>query len=46
VPLLQKLFGTVALHAAAWWRILLFGVLVFCVVEAEKMWFRRRNKVK
>ena len=41
-PLLQKLFGTVALDAAAWGRIALFGVLLFAAVELEKMWFRWR----
>ena len=41
----QKLFDTVALDAAVWWRILLFGALLFCVVEAEKMWLRNRNSV-
>ena len=43
-PPFQKLFGTAALDAAAWWRITLFGVLLFCVVELEKMWFRRRGE--
>ena len=42
-PLLQKLFGTVALDAAAWGRIALFGVLLFAAVELEKMWLRRRH---
>ncbi len=37
----QKLFGTVSLDAAAWWRILLFGVLLFCAVEIEKLVLRR-----
>ncbi len=42
-PSFQKLFGTVALDAAAWWRILLFGVLLFCAVEIEKALLRRWN---
>jgi magnesium-transporting ATPase (P-type) len=40
-PAFQKLFGTVALDAAVWWRILLFGALLFGVVEIEKLLFRR-----
>lgn len=40
-PLFQQLFGTVALDAAMWWRIALFGALLFGAVELEKMWFRR-----
>ncbi len=42
-PSFQKLFGTVALDAAAWWSILLFGVLLFCAVEIEKALLRRWN---
>ncbi|MBI1887764.1 MAG: cation-transporting P-type ATPase [Nitrosomonadales bacterium] len=41
-PLFQQLFGTVALDAAMWGRIALFGVLLFAAVELEKLWFRRR----
>ncbi len=44
MPLFQKLFGTAALDAVAWWRITLFGMLLFCVVEAEKLWFRSRER--
>jgi magnesium-transporting ATPase (P-type) len=43
-PPFQRLFGTVALDAAVWWRILLFGTLLFGVVEIEKMLFRHRGK--
>ncbi len=43
-PPFQKLFGTEALDAAVWLRILLYGALLFIVVEAEKMWLRRRHK--
>ena len=39
-PPFQRLFGTVALDVAAWWRILLFGVLLFCAVETEKLVLR------
>ncbi|WP_435628172.1 cation-transporting P-type ATPase [Candidatus Ferrigenium straubiae] len=42
-PLLQRLFGTSALDAMAWWRILLFGVVLFAAVEIEKTWLRRRQ---
>jgi magnesium-transporting ATPase (P-type) len=44
-PIFQKLFGTAAIDAAAWGRILLFGVVLFLAVEAEKMLLRRRNNV-
>ncbi len=37
----QKLFGTVALDASAWWRILLFGLVLFAAVEIEKSLLRR-----
>jgi magnesium-transporting ATPase (P-type) len=41
VPLMQTLFHTAALDLAAWGRILLFGVLVLLLVEAEKAVMRR-----
>ncbi len=41
----QQMFGTTSIDAATWGRILLFGALLFCVVEAEKMWLRNRNSV-
>ncbi len=40
-PLFQQLFGTAAIDAGAWWRILLFGVLLFVTVETEKAGLRR-----
>jgi magnesium-transporting ATPase (P-type) len=40
-PLFQKLFGTAAIDAVAWWRILLFGVMLFGAVEIEKAWIKR-----
>ena len=43
-PLFQRLFGTAALDATVWWRILLFGVALFVIVEAEKAWLRWRNE--
>ncbi len=41
VPFMQRLFGTVALDGATWWRILLFGALLFGAVEIEKAALRR-----
>ena len=41
LPFMQKMFGVVALDAAAWVRILSFGVLLFAAVEVEKAMFRR-----
>ena len=38
---MQKLFGVVALDAAAWGLILGFGVLLFIAVELEKLAIRR-----
>jgi len=40
-PLFQQLFGTAAIDAVAWWRILLFGVALFVAVETEKAVLRR-----
>lgn len=42
-PPLQKMFGTAAIDAATWGRILVFGVLLFILVELEKLWVRRRT---
>jgi len=42
-PPFQRLFGTVALDISVWWRIFLFGVLLFAIVEAEKMLLRNRQ---
>ncbi len=41
VPFMQKMFGVVALDAAAWGLILGFGVLLFIAVEVEKLAIRR-----
>ncbi|MDP4028989.1 MAG: cation-transporting P-type ATPase [Gallionella sp.] len=41
VPFMQKMFGVVALDAAAWGLILGFGVLLFIAVELEKLAIRR-----
>jgi magnesium-transporting ATPase (P-type) len=40
-PLFQQLFGTAAIDAVAWWRILLFGLVLFVAVEIEKAVLRR-----
>jgi len=44
LPFMQQLFGVVALDMAAWGRILLFGILLFAAVEAEKMWLRHHAR--
>ncbi|MDP2144891.1 MAG: cation-transporting P-type ATPase [Gallionella sp.] len=43
LPFMQKLFGVVALDAAAWGLIAGFGVLLFVVIEIEKRLFRSRS---
>jgi magnesium-transporting ATPase (P-type) len=43
LPLLQALFSTAALDAAAWGRIVLFGVVVYGVVEVEKAVIRSNH---
>ncbi|WP_194715100.1 cation-transporting P-type ATPase [Noviherbaspirillum soli] len=42
LPAMQAAFGTAPLQAGAWGRILLFGVALMLVVEAEK-WLLRRT---
>lgn len=42
LPLMQSLFHTADLDAATWLRIVAAGVLVLLVVEAEKVFWRRR----
>ncbi len=44
LPLLQSLFATTALDLATWGRIVLFGVIVYSVVEIEKAVIRRGNR--
>jgi magnesium-transporting ATPase (P-type) len=44
VPLMQALFGVVALDAAAWGLIAGFGVLLFVAVELEKKVLRSMLK--
>ena len=41
LPVMQKMFGTIALDGAAWFKIFAFGVLVLLLVETEK-WLLRR----
>jgi magnesium-transporting ATPase (P-type) len=44
LPAMQALFATAALDAAAWGRIVLFGVIVYGVVEIEKAVIRGNHK--
>lgn len=44
LPLLQSLFATTALDLATWGRIVLFGVIVYSVVEIEKAFIRYRGR--
>ena len=46
LPFMQKLFGVVALDAAAWGLIAGFGVLLFVAVELEKLALRNINARK
>ena len=41
LPFMQKLFGVVALDAAAWSLIAGFGVLLFAALEVEKLAIRK-----
>ena len=42
-PTMQALFGTAALDVEAWWRIGIFGVALFAIVEFEKSLLRRAS---
>ena len=42
-PVMQQLFGTTALDAAAWGRIVAFSLFLFFAIECEKYWLRRRG---
>ena len=44
LPVLQMLFATAALDLAAWGRILVFGIVVYSVVEIEKALIRGNHK--
>ncbi|NTV87545.1 MAG: cation-transporting P-type ATPase, partial [Burkholderiaceae bacterium] len=41
LPLMQTLFATAPLDGSTWVRVLLFGILVYSVVELEKALIRR-----
>jgi magnesium-transporting ATPase (P-type) len=43
-PPMQYLFGTTAMTPADWGRVLVFGAIVFVLVEAEKAVLRRRRR--
>jgi magnesium-transporting ATPase (P-type) len=43
LPFMHRLFGTAALDLAAWWRVGAFGVVLFLVVEMEKLLLRRNH---
>jgi magnesium-transporting ATPase (P-type) len=43
LPVMQTLFGSAALDIDSWWRILLFGLGLFLVIELEKRLFSRRH---
>ncbi|MEQ1816927.1 MAG: cation-transporting P-type ATPase [Nitrosomonas sp.] len=43
LPVMQQLFGTTALDAAAWVRIIAVSLLLFLVIELEKYLLRRRG---
>ncbi len=43
LPFKQGLFGTDHLDAETWLRVVMAGVLVFLVIEAEKVFWRRRS---
>lgn len=44
LPAAQLLFGTAAIGPGAWLRIAGFGMLLFAIVELEKLLFRRRRR--
>jgi magnesium-transporting ATPase (P-type) len=43
LPVMQQLFGTAALDAAAWGRIIAASLLLFLIIELEKYLLRRRG---
>jgi hypothetical protein len=43
LPLMQTLFSTAALDATRWVHILIFGIIVYSVVEIEKAVIRRNK---
>lgn len=42
LPLMQQLFGTTALDASTWVRIIAVSLVLFLVIELEKFWLRRK----
>jgi magnesium-transporting ATPase (P-type) len=45
LPFMQSLFGVVAIDAAAWARIIGFGLLLFVAVEVEKVVIRKATEL-
>ncbi len=43
LPVMQQIFGTAALDAAAWGRIIAASLLLFLIIELEKYLLRRRG---
>ncbi|MDP3280632.1 MAG: cation transporting ATPase C-terminal domain-containing protein [Nitrosomonas sp.] len=43
LPVMQQLFGTTALDAAAWGRIIAVSLLLFLIIELEKYILRYRG---
>ena len=43
LPMMQQLFGTVALDATAWGRIITVSLLLFLIIELEKYMLRRKG---
>jgi magnesium-transporting ATPase (P-type) len=46
LPIMQRLFGTAALPAGEWLRLVAFTVSIFILVELEKSLFRFRDRGK
>jgi magnesium-transporting ATPase (P-type) len=44
LPPMQFVFQTEALNAESWVKIFIFGIIVFFLVELEKLFFRKRKK--
>ncbi len=42
-PVMQQLFGTAALDAAAWGRIIVVSIVLFVLIELEKFLLRKRG---
>jgi magnesium-transporting ATPase (P-type) len=46
LPVMQTLFGTAALGWDSWWRILVFGLGLFFIIEFEKKMVSRRHRLQ